>query len=279
MNSSVVKSAQTSVPTQLGEQTITNDAMVQGAVVSQYISPSAVDSTKFSLSTRLPSGEGTQRVPAALTDRTYWSQVISGDIELHNSAIHGENGELEDITNVEATNSGIYFSPTAAESSRIYLTGRMPIPQSRKIYATWNTDSANLDFRLIWWKTNPILDIEYAKIEDGVAQVGLSSASHGLAELDTIRITDTGVDFDGIYTVLKVSGSDIYYVPDIYHIADTVLSATYTAANTTATITLLATGGFDGTLAGEGVLHVNGLGAPFDGIFTTHSVDASTNTV
>jgi hypothetical protein len=279
MNNSVVRSAQTSVPTQFGEQSITGDSLVQGAVSGQYISPSAVDATKFSLSARLPSGEGTQRVPAPLTDRTYWAQVVAGDIELHNSGIHGEDGKLEDIVNVASTNSGLYFTPTATDAARIYLTGRMPIPQSRKIYATWNTDSANLDFRLIWWKSTPILDVETAKIEQGVVQLGLSTNTHGLVELDTIQINDVGPDFDGIYTVLKTSGNDIYYVPTIDSVSDNIISATYTASTATATVNTAASGGFNGALAQDGVVYVDGLGAPFDGMFVVKSVDSEANAI
>lgn len=280
INTSVVRSAQTSVPTQLGEQSITDDALVQGAVSSQAIGSSSVDSTKFNISTRLPSGEATQRVPAPLTDRTYWASVIAGEVDLHLSGVHAEaDGELEDIQHVEATNSGLYFTATEDESARIYLTGRMPIPQSRKVYATWRTDSPNVAPKLVWWKNNPTVDVETAVIEGGLAKLELGTDSHGFSEQDLVRVVEVGDEFDGIYTVLKVSGSSIYYVPEFEAVLDTVVDADFTVANTTATIVTQATGGFDGAFSQGGLIYVEGVGAPFDGVFEIASVDTSTNAI
>lgn len=118
----------TPIPVQLGS--ITVDELSYRAVDAAVINTQAVTSQKFAPNTWVPNGEGIQRVPAPMTDVDYWDDVVAGDIELHKQAVHAE----EDITNVEATSTGVLMSPTATQDSRLFLTGRFRRPESSTLF-------------------------------------------------------------------------------------------------------------------------------------------------
>lgn len=273
INSGVARVANKSVPTTVG-QVVTDDSLVKGAVTTDSMSPGSVDSTTFGLSAYIPSGEGAQRVPAPLTDTAYWSRVTAGDIELHKSGIHGTGTELEDIQNVEATNLGIKLVPTDDEAARIYLTGRMPVPPGRKIYATWTGDSA-IDLRLVWWKQAPTFAVESVKMVSGIATLNFNTADHSFAVTDTIRVTDCGPDFDGVQKVLAVSEDQVSYVTPIDTFTANVTAADFTVANTTAVVTVDDTAGFER----GGYLLLTGVGVPFDGLHSVAAIDTTANTL
>lgn len=165
-----------------------------------------ISASNFSEGAKIASGESNQRVPSDLTDVPYWQEVTAGLTELHKQGFH--NGE--DIQNVEATSEGILFTPTADEASRIYLTGRIPIPKSRKIYATWEADRAT-NLRLIWWKNSQPIEVTHSSTTVGVATI-TTATEHGLIVGKEIRVTGLDVDYNGYHTITAVDTYSISYV-------------------------------------------------------------------
>lgn len=254
-----------SVPTTLG-QTVNAENFNEGAVISQAISYGAVDSRSFDLSTRIPSGESGQRVPALLTNKTYWSYVISGDVELHQSGIHGGVGDVEDIKNVEATDLGIKFTPLEDSKGRIYLTGRLPIPPSRKIYATWVEDGP-VDVKLICWDRNTKYRVTNAKVERGLATLTLDS-THTLGIDSMIRVTNVGEEFDGLFSAVRVGDNTISYVPTYDAYSLPIDTASFDSTTGILTVTFEPVDGFNqhALFLQDGWFNVSGLGEFFDGI-------------
>ena len=164
-----------------------------------------IDASNFSQAAKIPSGESNQRVPADLDDVNYWEQVTSGLLELHKQGFHND----EDIQNVESTAEGISFTPTATEAARIYLTGRLPIPKSRKVYATWEADRAT-NLRLIWWKNSHQVDVTHSSTTAGVAKITTATA-HGWAVGNEIRVTGLDANYNGYHTITAVDAYSISY--------------------------------------------------------------------
>ena len=232
---SVSKSENTSIPSVVGNNAVTTFSFGKNAVATDYMTSGSVDSTTYSLSAYLPSGEGNQRVPAPLNDVTYWTQVVEGRVELHQSGIHGD-GELEDIQNVSAGLEGLIFDPTNGDA-RIYLTGRLDVPKSRKVYGTWNS-IGNVPIKLIYWEQTPQYFIESAYRSDGVTHLDLSDIAHSLAVGDLVTVTKTTDDFDGLYRVVEVKADYVSAVMYEQRYTLTVDDSAYDVDTTTATFTL-----------------------------------------
>jgi hypothetical protein len=164
-----------------------------------------ISASNFSEGAKIASGESNQRVPSDLTDVPYWQEVTAGLTELHKQGFH--NGE--DIQNVEATSDGILFTPTADEPARIYLTGRIPIPKSRRVFATWEADQA-VNLRLIWWRNSQSVEVTKTSTTAGVATI-TTATEHGLVVGKEIRVTGTDVDYDGYHTITAVDTYSISY--------------------------------------------------------------------
>jgi hypothetical protein len=164
-----------------------------------------ISASNFSEGAKIASGESNQRVPSDLTDVPYWQEVTAGLTELHKQGFH--NGE--DIQNVEATSEGILFTPTADEASRIYLTGRIPIPKSRKVYAIWEADQA-VNLRLIWWKNSHPVEVTHSSTTTGVATITTATA-HGWVVGNEIRVTGLDVDYNGYHTITAIGTNSISY--------------------------------------------------------------------
>jgi hypothetical protein len=195
----------------------------------------SVDSTTYSLSAYLPGGETNQRVPAPLNDVTYWTQVVEGRVELHQSGIHGD-GELEDIQNVSAGLDGLIFDPTDGDA-RIYLTGRLEVPKSRKVYGTWNS-VGNVPIKLIYWEQTPEYFVESAYRSDGITHLDLSDITHTLGVGDLITVTKTTDDFDGLYRVVEVKADYVSGVTYEQRYTLTVDDSAYDVDTNTVTFTL-----------------------------------------
>jgi hypothetical protein len=232
---SVSKSENTSIPTVVGNNSINTYSFTKNAVSTDYMTSGSVDSTTYSLSSYLPGGETNQRVPAPLTDTVYWSQVVEGRVELHQSGIHGD-GELEDIQNVSADVDGLVFDPTE-DDARIYLTGRLELPKSRKIYGTWDSDLA-IPVKIIYWENTPEYFVESAYKADGITHLDLSNTSHTLGVGDLITVTKTTDDFDGLYRVVEVKADYVSGVKYEQRYTLTVDDSAYDVDTNTATFTL-----------------------------------------
>ena len=164
-----------------------------------------ISASNFSEGAKIASGESNQRVPSDLTDVPYWQEVTAGLTELHKQGFH--NGE--DIQNVEATSEGILFTPTADEPARIYLTGRIPIPKSKRVFATWEADQS-VNLRLIWWRNSQSVEVTKTSTTAGVSTI-TTATEHGLVVGKEIRVTDTDVDYDGYHTITAVDTYSISY--------------------------------------------------------------------
>lgn len=198
-------SAKITPPDLISGDAITFSELDINAVDATVINYGGIQASNFSQGAKIPSGESNQRVPSDLDDVFYWEQVTSGLLELHKQGFHND----EDIQNVEATSEGIYFTPTATEPARIYLTGRLPIPKSRKVYATWEADrSTNL--RLIWWKNSHPVDVTHSSTTAGVATITTATA-HGFSVGSEIRVTGLDVDYNGYHTITAVGTYSISY--------------------------------------------------------------------
>lgn len=211
LSSSVARVEQVSVPYQISPLALSGDAFDQDSIRTDAIASGAISSKSLGLSAYVPNGEGTQRVPAPLTDLEYWGDVVEGLIELHRSGIH----DNEDIQNVSATTSGLVFSPTgvavdpetgATGEARVYLTGRLPIPRSRVIYATWRS-TANIPIKLVWWTSATPIKVVKASISSSVVTFTTESA-HGFAVNDDVKVTGCGAEFNGVYTVTSATGTE-----------------------------------------------------------------------
>ncbi len=176
-----------------------------------------ISASNFSEGAKIASGESNQRVPSELTDVPYWQQVTAGLAELHKQGFH--NGE--DIQNVEATSEGLLLSPTADEDSRIYLTGRIPIPKSRKIYAIWEADQS-VSLRLIWWKNSQPVEVTHTSTTAGVATLTTATA-HGWVVGNEIRVTGLDVDYNGYHTITAVDTYSISYTSPTLTTADDLI--------------------------------------------------------
>jgi hypothetical protein len=225
------------------------------------------------MSTYIPTGEGIQRVPAPLTDEVYWSQVMAGDVELHKGGIHGLTS-LEDIQNVIPSALGLTFAPTDTEDARVYLTGRLPIPVSRKVYATWVHDT-DLPVNLIWWEATTTYEVESVLVRSGISTLNFNTLNHALAVGDTVRVVECGDNFDGIFKVLSVDQDLISYIKGTDTYEASVSSAVFTASTGLGVVTLDDVTGYDL----EGYVHLSGIGTPFDGIHNVISVDTTGSTI
>lgn len=192
-----------------------SDQYATGAITAASIGAGAIDGSSIDLSTissyhltqgiKTAAGESNQRVPAELSDVAYWSDVIAGFTELHLQGYHNN----EDIQNVQATPEGLLLTPTDAES-RIYLTGRLPIPNSRKIYTNFEADSST-QLRLIYWKYSNTIDISSTVTEDGVATV-TTDLPHPWKVNDKIRITGLSTDYNGFHVITAVDINTVSFI-------------------------------------------------------------------
>lgn len=275
----------TSIPTTLG-LAVTDDSIDFNAVNVTAIDAKAVDSRAFSDSAHIPSGEVAQRVPASLFDKEYWSQVISGDIELHYSGIHGLIGDIEDIQNVEATDYGIKFNPSEAEKARLYLTGRLPIPPSGRIYATWTSDGS-VQLKLVCWEEMPKYNVTHAKISGGLATVLINTSNININYLDMIKIYNVGLEFNGLYPVARVqtneldNTSEISYVPTYDTYIAPILSASYDIDSSLLSIVFNPGEDEDNPeeyaqFYQDSWVTLSGLGEVFDGLYKKKSYDPKT---
>jgi hypothetical protein len=173
-----------------------------------------ISASNFSEGAKIASGESNQRVPSELTDVPYWVQVTSGFAELHKQGLHND----ENIQNVEATSDGLLFTPTADEASRIYLTGRVPIPKSRKIYSIWESDR-EVNLRLIWWKNSHPVEVTNTSTTAGVATITTATA-HGWTVGNEIRVTGLDVDYNGYHTITAVDTYSISYTSPTLTVSD-----------------------------------------------------------
>jgi hypothetical protein len=232
---SVSKSENTSIPSVVGNNAVNTYSFAKNAVSTDYMTSGSVDSTTYSLSAYLPGGEANQRVPAPLTDVIYWTQVVEGRVELHQSGIHGD-GELEDIQNVFPGLDGLIFDPTEGVA-RIYLTGRLDLPKSRKIYSTWESD-ASIPIKIIYWEQTPEYFVESAYRSDGITHLDLSDITHALSVGDLITVTKTTDDFDGLYRVVEVKADYVSAITYEQRYTLTVDDSAYDVDTNTATFTL-----------------------------------------
>jgi hypothetical protein len=209
LSSTVTKISHVGTPTDLSSQAITSDYIDNGAIYTSAITDGTIASRTLGLSSYVPSGEGVQRVPAPLSDAEYWEDVIDGLIELHKSGVH-DSYASEDTKNVTVSTSGITFNPTgvAGGEARIFLTGRMPIPKSRKIYATWSS-TASITLKAVYWTSVTPLLVTKVGISSGVVTV-TTGTSHGLSVGDDVRITSCGADYDGIYNIASVPSATTF---------------------------------------------------------------------
>ena len=248
VDSSTTRSEATATPSSVGISTVSSDALAKSAVIQDAISVQSIDATSFSTHAYQPSGAAVQRVPAPLTDIYYWDKVVEGLVELHASGVHGDE-EIEDIRNVLSTKAGLVLSPTETEKARIYLTGRLPIPQSSKVYAQWNSNVANQP-KLIYWVNTPEYLVESAKKVNGIAYFNIDSASPSINVGDTMKVTETTPELDDLYKVIRVSGDTIesvaYESAYEYKISDSSYNAvTQVATFTIADVELLSNPSLD----------------------------------
>lgn len=207
MNQVVTRVEQTSVPTSLATGSVVDGSIDLGTISGASFSEGAISSRALSLAAYTPNGEANQRVPAPLTSVEYWTDVIFGLNELHRSGIHNN----EDIQNVAVTPAGIAFTTTgvAGGDSRIYLTGRLVVPKSRKIYATWQA-SAPIPIKLIYWDIAQKFLVEELEIVDGVV-TAVTSEPHGFSVSDVVKITGCGPFYDSVATVISVDNDSFTY--------------------------------------------------------------------
>ena len=235
IKNSVSQADNTSVPSVVGNASVGASSVIRDTITSETIAYSSIDSTTFSQSAFIPNGETNQRVPAPLNETLYWTKVSEGLVELHRSGVHG-SGELEDIQNVSATNQGLLLDATNG-TSRIYLTGRLPIPKSRKLFATWESDLP-INVQLVYWITTPTYFVESAFITNGIYHFDLNTSSHTVAVGDTIKVLETSSTFNGLFSVVSVTGDTVRAVAKSDSHSLTISDFVYTANNTTAVLTV-----------------------------------------
>jgi len=209
LSSTVTRMSHVGTPTDLSAQAVTADYIDNGAIYTSAITDGTIASRTLGLSSYVPNGEGVQRIPAPLSDAEYWEDVIDGLIELHKSGVH-DSYASEDTKNVTVSTSGITFNPTGVVGgeARIFLTGRMPIPKSRKIYATWSS-TATITLKAVYWTATTPLLVTKVGISSGVVTITTSTA-HGLSVGNDARITSCGSDYDGIYYVTSVPSTTTF---------------------------------------------------------------------
>jgi hypothetical protein len=189
---------------QYADGAITAASIGAGAIDGASINLSSISSYHLAQSAKVAGGESNQRVPAELSDVKYWTDVVGKLTELHLQGYHNN----EDIQNVQATPEGLLFTPTDVEA-RIYLTGRLPIPASRKIYTKFEADSST-QLRVIYWKYSNTIDISTTVTENGVATV-TTDLPHPWKIYDKIRITGLGTDYNGFHVISAVDTNTVSF--------------------------------------------------------------------
>jgi hypothetical protein len=201
-------------PDEIASSAVTYEQLEINSIDTTTINYGGISASNFSEGAKIASGESNQRVPSELTDVSYWVQVTSGYAELHKQGFHNN----EDIQHVEATSDGILFTPEVDEPARIYLTGRIPIPKSRKVFSTWEADRAT-NLRLIWWKNSHPVEVTNTFTTAGVATITTATA-HGWTVGNEIRVTGLEVDYDGYHTITAVDTFSISYTSPTLTVSD-----------------------------------------------------------
>ena len=205
LSTTVTRLTHVAAPIDINSQAVTANTIDSGAIYTSAITDGTISSRTLGLSSYVPNGEGVQRIPAPLNDVEYWEDVIAGLIELHKSGVHA----AEDTQNISVSTLGLTFNPTGVfgGDARIFLTGRMSIPKSRKVYATWS-NTATIPIKLVYWDDVVPVVVSKVGITDGVVTLTTDSA-HGLSVGNSIKVTACGSDYDGIYTVVSTPDTNI----------------------------------------------------------------------
>ncbi len=206
--------------TKISDGQIGEDRLGAYAVTASELDIAAVTSQKFSVGAYLPSGEVAQRVPAPLLDVAYWADVIEGDIEMHREGVHAD----EDILNVEATADGVVFTPTSVEDSRLFLTGRLPVPLSDSLYVSWKTYGAALPdgaVRVVWWATDELSSYHRYIFPQNETTTRVNSASFEASSIvvsaGTATLTVPALAIDARVTTVTGTGTAVTYTTDVAH--------------------------------------------------------------
>jgi hypothetical protein len=207
MNQVVTRVEHTSTPYSLADGAVVDGSIDLGSITGASFSEGSISSRALSLSAYTPNGEANQRVPAPLNNVEYWTDVIFGLNELHRSGIHNN----EDIQNVAVTTAGISFTTTGVEGgdARIYLTGRLSVPKSMKVYATWES-SAPIPIKAIYWDAAEKFLVDELEIIDGVV-TAVTRDPHGYSIGNVVKITGCGPSYDSVATIISVDTNSFTY--------------------------------------------------------------------
>lgn len=207
MNQVVTRVEHTSTPYSLADGAVIDGSIDLGSITGASFSEGSISSRALSLSAYTPNGEANQRVPAPLNNVEYWTDVIFGLNELHRSGIHNN----EDIQNVTVTTAGISFTTTgvAGGDARIYLTGRLSVPKSMKVYATWES-SAPIPIKVVYWNAAEKFLVDELETVDGVV-TAVTREPHGYSVGNVVKITGCGPSYDSVATIISVDTDSFTY--------------------------------------------------------------------
>jgi len=207
INQVVTRVEHTSTPYSLADGAVIDGSIDLGSITGASFSEGSISSRALSLSAYTPNGEANQRVPAPLDNVEYWTDVIFGLNELHRSGIHNN----EDIQNVTVTTAGISFTTTgvAGGDARIYLTGRLSVPKSKKVYATWES-AAPIPVKVVYWNAAEKLLVDELETIDGVV-TAVTREPHGYSVGNVVKITGCGPSYDSVATIISVDTDSFTY--------------------------------------------------------------------
>jgi hypothetical protein len=132
------------VTDKMAANSVTTNKVAAGAIDADRLAVGAVTAKAIALTAAIPSGNGVSRVPRPLTDSAYWSQVIAGTIPLG-------SGPTRAAT---ATNSGILLAPTSTQYAGLYVTTKLPVPESRAIHLLGTASSTNVNWLVRYYDTS-----------------------------------------------------------------------------------------------------------------------------
>jgi len=124
-------------------------ALIQGlAIDTGHLKANAVTADKAAvglleamvvqLGQRNPLGSGVQRVPADIRDTAWWTKVLDGSTQLVAAPA------IAPVANVVSTHAGLVLTPTVSAGARVFVTAKLPIPDSRKVNGRHTASGAPL---------------------------------------------------------------------------------------------------------------------------------------
>lgn len=151
---------------------ITAPDVAAGTLTANLVDAGSGFFQQLSLGAPVSQGTPINRVPAPLTDTSYWGLVHSGNV-----VFNTWTGDTIGNRRTASTTTGIQLTPIAGEDARRYLMQPQLVPDSRKIHASWLTTGVNAKLVLVW-STGAGVAAEVTLTNDQVYEFDATAATY-----------------------------------------------------------------------------------------------------